>query len=291
MAVHGKDEEMAAHGKDDDILESVSGLLFGEPQFAHGAECCKVAFGEQSFSLVLADTTETKLMSHYVWNSAIALSWMILNGKVDMFNKKVLEFGAGSGLVSLAAQRAGSCLSVATDYDDPAIIHALCTNLDAIPGARVVPHIWGQNLEQLRSASFGAVVDENAKSLAADVILCADTLWMAQEHDNLLDSIMGISNSHSQVWISCGLHTGKHAISSFLEKAKYRGLRVSQEWTLAVPSCLSSSGDFIDGDTWANEYAKHKRNPKFDGFSDDIDHIERKKWIFVFLLCYSRGSF
>src|SRR5690606_36218740 len=56
----------------------------------------------------------------FCWGSGLALARWVLDHPEQVRGKRVLDFGAGSGVVALACSAAGASLSIACDLDHPA---------------------------------------------------------------------------------------------------------------------------------------------------------------------------
>lgn len=88
------------------------------------------------------------------WDSGLYLSDMISDGSGsfdNLSNKRILEFGAGTGIPSLIAALGGSPRVVCSDYDDQSLIDNLRRNVkvNEVRNVDVVPHIWGQDVSAL----------------------------------------------------------------------------------------------------------------------------------------------
>ncbi|TIA88278.1 hypothetical protein E3P99_02704 [Wallemia hederae] len=175
------------------------------------------------------------LFSQMQWDSGLYLSDMISDG-LDSFNdlshKRVLEFGAGTGLPSLLAALRGCPHVVCSDYDDAALIDNLRRNVavNEVQNVHVVPHIWGQDASALIPPSDGRKFN---------LILCADTLWMSDQLENLLKSLVATIDTQdesSRVVIIAGFHTNRPPLAKFFRLAKEYGLipdeRGIKEWDI-----------------------------------------------------------
>ena len=70
----------------------------------------------------------------FCWGSGLALARWILDHPEQVHGKRVLDFGAGSGIVALACSAAGAQLSIACDLDQPArLAAALNAELNGLP--------------------------------------------------------------------------------------------------------------------------------------------------------------
>jgi predicted nicotinamide N-methyase len=93
----------------------------------------------------------------FCWGSGLALARWVLANPDSVRGKRVLDFGAGSGVVALACSLAGAASSIACDLDADAL---LACSLNA--------ELNGRQLEL--AADFFAVSGELDLILAADVL-------------------------------------------------------------------------------------------------------------------------
>ena len=177
---------------------------------------------ERRITLTLPDN-DWDLMSHFVWESSIKLADLIATGVVVCEGKTVLELGAGAGLPGIVASRCGASKVTITDYPSETIIDALTANVeknilsdnsgnasggnkkdDVVPESKagetdvisqsepyvfIRGHAWGTDVTPLL-ATLGT---SNTSNISDDgtgfqVILAADTLWLHDQHDNLLQT-------------------------------------------------------------------------------------------------------
>lgn len=199
---------------DEDALDIFSKALgmFGDVDECHGEPGgtwthtypAESALGGRAVQLHLNESTagNQKLFAHYVWNSAIVLSDLLAGGRVQALDgRSVCEMGAGSGLPSLTAAALGARAVVATDYPDEEVLAALRRNVAAqearedgfsLPAGRcvVAPHTWGEDTSPVLAALRGMPNESDAS--AFDVVICADTLWMPEQHANLARSVRAL---------------------------------------------------------------------------------------------------
>ena len=57
----------------------------------------------------------------FCWGSGLALARWVLDNPAEVRGKRVLDFGAGSGVVALACRMAGASEVIACDLDGPAL--------------------------------------------------------------------------------------------------------------------------------------------------------------------------
>lgn len=228
-----------------DIFEDSIVSLFGEVKFAHGSvknlfpydiSNTEVKVKDNTLYLKLPDVNggEVYLMSHYIWNSSLVMAKQIENNIINVKGKRVLELGAGAGLPSLV-----SCLNnakevVVSDYPDDIIIKNLEFNRKKnipeshINNLTVVGHAWGKDIEQLKPTG--------KEFEPFDIILCSDTLWMPDQHINLLQTLSKClsrckkdNETPSTVYFFCGIHTGFITVDHFFKKSESMGFKWSLE--------------------------------------------------------------
>ncbi len=102
----------------------------------------------------------------YAWPAGAALARVVLDGVVDVRGLRVLDIGAGGGVASLAAARAGAASVVANDIDP----WALAT-------ARLAAERQGVELIPLLSD----LTREPAAAAGFDVVLCGDLAYESGE--------------------------------------------------------------------------------------------------------------
>jgi hypothetical protein len=130
----------------------------------------------------------------------------------------------GSGLVSLTAARCGAKCVTITDYPSPALISTIRTNVESnFPSHEyeisVEPNKWGG-----RETQFGVFTR----------VVASDCLWMANEHDNLVKSMLYVLSNdkteEARVWVVAGFHTGRDIVRDFLDTAVREGLAIERIW-------------------------------------------------------------
>ncbi|WP_092384227.1 class I SAM-dependent methyltransferase [Halopseudomonas salegens] len=103
----------------------------------------------------------------FCWGSGLALARWILDNPDHVRGKRVLDFGAGSGIVAIACALAGAKTSIACDLDPAA---QLASRLNA----------------ELNQAEIGIAGDYFACRDSIDLLLAADVLYDSDNHP-LLD--------------------------------------------------------------------------------------------------------
>ncbi|KAF8316936.1 uncharacterized protein EI90DRAFT_3002836, partial [Cantharellus anzutake] len=154
----------------------------------------------------------------------------IASGLIDVAGKTVIEMGAGTGLPGIMSVVKGSALTVLTDYDDPKLISTLRGNVlqclltpNERSRAKVIPHIWGQETEDL----LEYVIPSPS---GYDLILCADILWDTFSHPLLLRTLIPLLSRTptSRIIVISGLHTGRAPLARFVRLASAQGLIVDE---------------------------------------------------------------
>lgn len=110
----------------------------------------------------------------FCWGSGLALARWILDHPEQVRGKRVLDFGAGSGIVALACSAAGARQSIACDLDHPA---RLASAMNA--------QLNGLGIEL--ADDYFAVTDE------LDLIFAADVLY-DQDNHGFLDHFLNRAN-------------------------------------------------------------------------------------------------
>jgi SAM-dependent methyltransferase len=204
-------------------FETGLSILFNEPEINHGdagqyAELCFTSIPKIRLKIPNINPNECFLFAHHIWKSSILLSKIILNGEygINVSGVSCLELGAGTGLVSVVTALKNGKVT-ASDYPSSIIIENLkCnmkTNLTNIPEWKVIGHEWGGNILREHGETY-------------DYIIMADTLWMKDQHQNLISDIKQFLKPSGAVIGVAGLHTGLTVLNSFFEICKQNGFLV-----------------------------------------------------------------
>jgi predicted nicotinamide N-methyase len=124
------------------------------------------SFATHEIQLILENTPYWT----FCWASGQALACYILQHKAHFAGKRILDFGAGSGVVAIAAALAGAAKVIACDIDPDA--------LEAIQANAALNHVQVDTCESL---------DRIAKKL--DLIIAADVLY-DQENFHYLEEFL-----------------------------------------------------------------------------------------------------
>jgi pimeloyl-ACP methyl ester carboxylesterase len=186
------------------------------------------------------------LQANNLWLSAVFLADRV----ASTLSSTVVELGAGAGLPSIMAARAGARVTC-TDYDDPVVVGTIRRNFEADgPGDWAVRgHSWGTDVSALLARAPGGY----------DAVLLADTLWSSDKHGILLDSVCSLlrrprDDEGGVVHVAAGLHTGRGPVARFIEMAEQRGLRATLETEVQW-----QPGGGWDAHEWAGEGLQEER--------------------------------
>ncbi|TRZ00992.1 hypothetical protein DNTS_033376 [Danionella cerebrum] len=125
-----------------------------------------------------------------VWDAAIVLCMYLEAGNVDLKGKRVIELGAGTGLVGIVAALLGANVTIT---DRAPALELLSANVrenvppDQQGAMRVSELTWGENLELYSPGSF-------------DLILGADIVYLEESFPALLRTLEHLS---AEVLLSC----------------------------------------------------------------------------------------
>lgn len=150
-----------------------------------------------------------------LWPAALALAEHVI-GRVPVAGRRVIELGAGMGLVSLAAARAGADV-LATDYEEDALRFVRANA--ALNGLRVrAAHLDWRDLRPLRGETF-------------DLVLASDVVYERRNHGPILDALDRLLRPGGQALLSDPQRT---LAKAFVAEALSRGFRLSTWTTTAL---------------------------------------------------------
>ena len=124
------------------IISKVTSMLCG--RFATGPCVTQWQFDNTGSYDVLETTYTEAEIGFQTWGGGILLAQMIDSQSIDVSNKSVLELGCGTGLAGLVSARAGSAITVLSDYH-PVVLQNAQRNVDENglnSTARVVKLDW-----------------------------------------------------------------------------------------------------------------------------------------------------
>lgn len=128
-----------------------------------------------------------------IWDSGRALSSWIANLEPG---KRVLELGAGTGIVGLTAAAKGAKSVILTDQPEmmPLLEQNIASN-DLSVNAKAVPLLWGCDQEETISSLIEAAssIDDASKQTPIfDVICGSDILYSPENLELLLETIIQV---------------------------------------------------------------------------------------------------
>ncbi|KAF8322650.1 hypothetical protein DL93DRAFT_1038209 [Clavulina sp. PMI_390] len=205
-------------------------------------------FTHRGVTVSTANTNNWQLQAHGIWRSSIHLinrfqaildDYLPQCDPTFLSGLDVLELGASSGLPGLCFANQFSPRSMTlSDYPDAAIAAVERENITLNPHIsqytimKVVPHKWGDPASLFRPSTDKRSQEPIRKEPEAldqyDIIIAADILWLPDEHDNLVQTlIQSLKPSRSSfISIVAGLHTGRPPIEQFLDAARKGGLEL-----------------------------------------------------------------
>jgi nicotinamide N-methyltransferase len=248
-----------------DTFGSGMSILFNEPEINVGdfGESLVLNFPNQKpieLTIPDCDVSNTKLFAHHIWKASILLSKMLLELNVE--DKTLLELGAAAGIPSILACRKGAIVT-ASDYPDSDLLLKLKNNLarNCTREAIVKGHCWGDSSDGFIESSG-----------QFDVILMADTLWMRDQHANLLSDLKLLLKPNGIILGVCGLHSGKACVDAFFKDA-IETLKLDY----FIPTRIPIGHGFGIDDEWEEI-----------GIEQVIDKIpDRNRFLFKFQLSWS----
>ncbi|KAG0236212.1 hypothetical protein BGW42_003857 [Actinomortierella wolfii] len=241
---------------DDDALDGFEDSigLFGDSKVAHGEAGKLIEYDGIKLHLANVDGGAVGLMAHFVWNAAFVLAEYIKHDQGALVKgKRVLEFGAAAGLDGLLAVKQGAAFVTLSDYPDPKVISNLEHNWREnilIPHLQHTPaleqgnlaevdsetrkeweqecrsairgHAWGESVAPLLDCITTGQRDNDESDNRYDLVMMADTLWVADGHRRLLESCKAClaPKPESKIIVCCGLHTGFRVVRQFLDMAQ-----------------------------------------------------------------------
>jgi predicted nicotinamide N-methyase len=193
----------------------------------------------QSFEVVVFD----KPPQIFTYPSSIALSTFILaNSRECIFGKRILELGAGNGLVSLVSAALGAQYVVATDRDDPMILNNLQEAV-AENGASKVVSVLALDWDQKPEDFFLRLEKEPIPngSLMFDTILGADIVYSGEKLINIFNILFELFciNRNAVFYMVYQERSSRRSIAPYLDQYSFKADIIPLE-TFVHPSHLDS---------------------------------------------------
>ncbi|XP_031565859.1 protein N-lysine methyltransferase METTL21A-like [Actinia tenebrosa] len=157
-----------------------------------------------------------------VWDGSIALAKMFDNQMIfpqeDFKNYRVLELGAGCGLVGIYLCLLGAKRTVITDQQ--CCIPTLNKNIELNIAKDMASRIKAEEY------SWGNGVDHLTKNGVFDLVVAAEVLYSEEDSIKLAKSIPRLTHQKSLVFVSMGRNRGGE--SAFVRTMKNEGFEVQE---------------------------------------------------------------
>ncbi|XP_060922914.1 protein N-lysine methyltransferase METTL21A [Limanda limanda] len=151
-------------------------------------------FQFRSHRVTVSQDWRTHGVAAVLWDAAVVLSvFMEQGGALDLKGKRVIELGAGTGLVGIVAALLGAEVTVT---DRAPALDLLSSNVKSNlpPGcegsATVSELTWGQGLERFPPGGF-------------DLVLGADIVYLEDTFVPLLETLEHLSSDATAVLLAC----------------------------------------------------------------------------------------
>lgn len=143
-----------------------------------------------------------------VWEAAIHLCGYLEEQSVELRGKRIIELGAGTGLLGILAARLGA---VVTLTDLPVAI----THLKANVSANTPSSGWPSACPTVCPLSWG----EDHLNFASDwdMVLCADIIYLPETFPLLVETLAHLCHSGSLVYLSSKMRR-EHRTQTFYEE-------------------------------------------------------------------------
>lgn len=129
-----------------------------------------------------------------IWDAGRVLSEYLTDNMSQVSGKRILELGAGTGVVGLTAASLGATDVILTDK--PELMPLIEQNIKAngvATNARAMPLVWGDDVT--------TAGDDNL--LMADIVCGSDLLYAPDSFGFLLDTLLQVCQPvHTQVWFA-----------------------------------------------------------------------------------------
>ncbi|XP_067894310.1 EEF1A lysine methyltransferase 3-like [Heterodontus francisci] len=141
-------------------------------------------------------------VSAYVWDSGIALCKYFEKEKISFTGKKVIELGAGTGIVGILAALLGGNVTIT---DKPKSLMQIRNNvyINIPPVCRnrlkVRPLVWGED-----DANFPTDYD---------FILGSDIVYQSDAYPDLVDTLLHLSSEHTTIYLATEFRTDNGSLA------------------------------------------------------------------------------
>lgn len=182
----------------------------------------------------------------------------------EFVGKSVLELGAGAGLPSILAARAGARYVLCTDYPDEELILNIQKNIQTlIPeqcrrACEALGYLWGAPAADLLARNAGRKYD---------VLILCDVIFNHSEHRKLLQSIADLLDPEGVAWC-----VFSHYRPWYMDR-DLALLTLAKEWGL---ECILVE--------------EHKYDSIVNDFRDDRADPDILRTVFAYKIVFCRGS-
>lgn len=145
-----------------------------------------------------------------VWDAAVVMCMYLELGLVEMKGKKVIELGAGTGLVGIVTALLGAKVTIT---DQLSALDSLSTNVKSnlppptLESATVSELTWGEHLDRYPAGGF-------------DLVLGADIVYLEETFIPLLKTMEYLCSDSTLVLLSCKIRYERD--NAFLNMLKQR---------------------------------------------------------------------
>ncbi|KAM7006112.1 EEF1A lysine methyltransferase 3-like [Tautogolabrus adspersus] len=143
-----------------------------------------------------------------VWESALQLCCYFEDQSVDLRGKRIIELGAGTGVVGILAARMGAAVTLT---DLPLAISQLQANVSA----NIPPNGWPFSLPTVLPLSWGE--DQMKFPSDWDLVLCADIIYLPETYPLLVETLAHLCKSRGLVYLSSKMRK-EHGTQRFYEE-------------------------------------------------------------------------
>jgi len=167
-------------------------------------------------SIELSQSFESDGVAGFVWDAAVVLSKYLSLKRDIVEGKKVLELGAGTGLVGIVCHKLGAKTVLSTDHSD--VIHVTEGNfqLNKIDKECVSPLNWGEDISRFSAIDF-------------DVIIGADIIYIEETFSHLLKTITELSTERTELYLSCKIRYDRDTTFLKMLRETFTVVKVEQE--------------------------------------------------------------
>lgn len=142
-----------------------------------------------------------------VWDAALHLCHFFEEKRLPLKGKKIIELGAGTGIVGILAARLGAAVTIT---DLPLAVSQLQTNVTA----NTPPGGWPAGEPIVAPLSWG--LDQESFSSDWDLVLGADIVYLANTYPRLLETLSHLCKDGAVAYLSSKMRR-EHGTPNFYE--------------------------------------------------------------------------